>query len=184
MTDTLAIAYIGKKAEKTFRGFYFDHRFAVRQVPDNLAAQMLKFPDVFVDARTLDDIKDRLTQEFEQEATPSTAAGLIAPLDALHLALQRCIDTGQAAAALDMALARLADVSEPTEPTEPTEPPPESENSDLTLAIQNAILSLDPNDTQHDFTAAGKPRVKAIERLLGQDVSAEQVETAFNELNH
>jgi hypothetical protein len=48
--------------------------------------------------------------------------------------------------------------------------------------IVGAIKRLDPGNEEH-FTGAGLPRTTAIERLIGDDVTAEERDTAFDIVN-
>lgn len=55
-------------------------------------------------------------------------------------------------------------------------------SEDKTTAIKQAIQLLDPKSEDH-FTGSGVPQVKAIERLLGYDISAADRDAAWSELN-
>lgn len=50
-------------------------------------------------------------------------------------------------------------------------------------AIQSAILALDPDSNEHFFKSTGKPKLKAIRGLLGddvEDVTQEEVDAVFS----
>ncbi|MFL0806756.1 MAG: hypothetical protein K6L60_05665 [Oceanobacter sp.] len=184
MKNVVAIAYIGKKKNKTFRGIYFDARFAVRHVSPELATEMVKYKDVFVEEGKLEDIREQLEKVFAEEEARQLAvskeANVAEPLEVLRFAINRCIDAGQSDQAMTMVREMLA-----PEPTEMPNPDPGTgEEIDRTEieAIQAAILALDSENTETDFTTTGKPRVKAVERVLGRDVTSEQVDTAWNEI--
>ena len=74
MSNTVAIAYIGKKKSKTFRGIFFDSRFSVRHVSPDQATEMVKYKDVFVEAGKLEDMREQLEKEFAEEEARKLAA--------------------------------------------------------------------------------------------------------------
>lgn len=55
-------------------------------------------------------------------------------------------------------------------------------SDDKATAIKQAIELLDPKNPEH-FTGSGVPQVKAIEQLLGYDISAADRDAAWAEVN-
>ena len=57
-----------------------------------------------------------------------------------------------------------------------------SGRNDRQVAIQNAIGQLNPR-SRRDFTSAGVPAVKAIEKILGYDISAPERDRAWQAMS-
>jgi hypothetical protein len=57
-----------------------------------------------------------------------------------------------------------------------------SDDLDTDAKIRVAITRLDRDDPEH-FTQNGSPRVAAVEALIGEDVTQEQVQSVWDEMN-
>lgn len=56
----------------------------------------------------------------------------------------------------------------------------EISGDDRQVLIQSALLSLDPNDTEKDYTKGGVPRVNRVVELVGTNVTADEITEALN----
>jgi hypothetical protein len=89
------------------------------------------------------------------------------------------LPAGEADRVCGLGAARRADGSE-SQPSGVLDEDPGAGGSELPLEdeIVQAIAMLDP-DTEDDWTQAGKPDVRALETVIGKDITAQQRDKAW-----
>lgn len=66
-------------------------------------------------------------------------------------------------------------------PSDENKAPALLEGEALMVAIKQAIIAIVDRNDPKEFTAGGAPHVKAIERIIGQDIDATDRDTAWND---
>lgn len=172
MSDTVDVAYVGNKKKKEKSGYVWTDFGSVRSVPKKLAGRLLSFPSEFVEPSKLPGIK----QELEESISSPSGA-----LELMSQAIAASITEGVGYRALEMAMAQLG-TDLPASGLEVNSDSESSEDGSLIDEIKQAIMSVDLEDTGN-FTSGGKLRVEVVEAVLGRDVTREQVDIAYSELD-